>query len=190
MKKVSKIGVVICMISVLVMALTGCEFGMKKEQRTEINKDSILDDSMSLEGYTEYVHSSGVKFSYPSEWQNLSSSDSKPVFGDTSTGTSVNYLSETVAKTYNIDTYMTAAIANVKKKMEVVGDVEEQKVKLNGKDASIIKYTVTQSETNVVIKQACFLQDNAAHILTVASLENNYEEQAETMDNIISSFTK
>ena len=183
MKKVSKIGVVICMISVLVMALTGCEFGMKKEQRTEINKNNV-------EGYTEYVHSSGVKFSYPSEWQNLSSSDSKPVFGDTSTGTSVNYLSETVAKTYNIDTYMTAAIANVKNKMEVVGDVEEQKVKLNGKDASIIKYTVTQSETNVVIKQACFLQDNAAHILTVASLENNYEEQAETMDNIISSFTK
>lgn len=183
MKKVSKIGVVICMISVLVMALTGCEFGMKKEQRTEINKNNV-------EGYTEYVHSSGVKFSYPSEWQNLSSSDSKPVFGDTSTGTSVNYLSETVAKTYNIDTYMTAAIANVKKEMEVVGDVEEQKVKLNGKDASIIKYTVTQSETNVVIKQACFLQDNAAHILTVASLENNYEEQAETMDNIISSFTK
>ena len=183
MKKVSKIGVVICMISVLVMALTGCEFGMKKEQRTEINKNNV-------EGYTEYVHSSGVKFSYPSEWQNLSSSDSQPVFGDTSTGTSVNYLSETVAKTYNIDTYMTAAIANVKKEMEVVGDVEEQKVKLNGKDASIIKYTVTQSETNVVIKQACFLQDNAAHILTVASLENNYEEQAETMDNIISSFTK
>ena len=183
MKKVSKIGVVISMISVLVMALTGCEFGMKKEQRTEINKNNV-------EGYTEYVHSSGVKFSYPSEWQNLSSSDSKPVFGDTSTGTSVNYLSETVAKTYNIDTYMTAAIANVKKEMEVVGDVEEQKVKLNGKDASIIKYTVTQSETNVVIKQACFLQDNAAHILTVASLENNYEEQAGTMDNIISSFTK
>lgn len=183
MKKLGKIGVLICMISVLAMALTGCEFGMKKEQRTEINKENV-------DEYTEYVHSSGIKFSYPSEWQNLSTSDEKPVFGDTSTGTSVNYLSETVAKTFNIDTYMTAAIENVKKEMEVVGDIEEQKVKLNGKDASIIKYTVTQSGTNVVIKQACFLGDGSAHILTVASLEDNYEEQAGTMDNIISSFTK
>lgn len=183
MKNTKKIGAIICMMVVLTLALTGCEFGNKKVERTEINKND-------LEGYTEYVHSSGVKFSYPSEWKSLSASDTQPMFGDTSTGTSVNYLSETVAKTYVIDTYITAAIENVKEKMTVVGDVEEEKVKLNGKDASIIRYTVTQSGSNVVIKQACFLDDGQAHILTVASIEDNYDEQAETLDNIISSFTK
>ena len=166
----------------LALALTGCEFGNKKVERTEVNKKE-------LEGYTEYVHSSGIKFSYPSEWQDLGTTD-KPVFGDTSTGTSVNYLSETVAKTYSLDTYMTAAIANVKSEMEVIGDVEEQDVVLNGKEASIIKYIVTQSGTNVVIKQACFLDNGTVHILTVASIESNYDEQAEIMDNVISSFTK
>lgn len=182
MKKINKIGVVICMMMVLTLALTGCEFGKKSSNKKEINKNE-------LEGYTEYVHSSGVKFSYPSEWTSLGTS-SKPVFGDTATGTSVNYLSETVAKTYGLETYMSAAVANVKKEMSVVGDIEEEEVKLNGKDASIIKYTVTQSGSNVVIKQACFLDDGSAHILTVASLENNYDEQAETLDNIISSFMK
>lgn len=182
MKKLNKIGALICMMVVLTLALTGCEFGKKDSNKTEINKKD-------LEGYTEYVHSSGIKFSYPTDWQSLETT-SKPVFGDTSTGTSVNYLSEQVSKTYNLTTYMSAAVANVKKEMEVVGDVEEEEVKLNGKDASIIKYTVTQSSTNVIIKQACFLDDGYAHILTVATLESNYEQEAESMDNIISSFMK
>ena len=85
---------------------------------------------------------------------------------------------------------MSAAVANVKKTMEVVGDIEENEVTLNGKDASIIKYTVKQSDTNVVIKQACFLDSENAHILTTATLESNYEKEAEAMDNVISSFMK
>jgi hypothetical protein len=182
MKKINKIVTLICMMVVLALTLTGCKFGKIDSKETEINKSN-------LEGYTEYVHSSGIKFSYPTEWKNLGTT-TKPVFGDTSTGTSVNYLSESVPKAYNFTAYMTASIANVKKEMEIVGDVEEQDVKLNGKEAAIIKYTVTQSGSNVVIKQACFLDDGNAHILTVATLESNYDEQAETMDNIISSFMK
>lgn len=182
MKKLNKIGALICMILVIAISLTGCEFGKKDSNKTEINKTE-------LEGYTEYVHSSGIKFSYPTEWQDLGST-SQPAFVDTTAGTSVNYLSEEVPKTYNLTTYMAAAVANVKAEMEVVGDLEEQDVKLNGRDTSIIKYTVTQSGSNVVIKQACFLDDGYAHILTTATLESNYEKEAETMDNIISSFMK
>ena len=183
MKKTNKIIALICMMGVLIIALAGCEFGKSNVNRTEINKKELVD-------YTEYIHSSGVKFSYPSEWKNLTTSEDQPVFGNTSTGTSVNYLSEEVSKFYNIDTYMTAAIDNVKQQMEIIGELEEQKVKLNGKDASIIKYTVNQSGTNVIIKQACFIDNGTANILTVASLESNFEEQAETLDNIISTFSK
>ena len=183
MKKISKLGLVFSMVLVLMISLSGCQFGKKNVNRTPINKGN-------LEGYTEYVHSSGVKFSYPSEWKSLGSSSTQPVFGDTTTGTSVNYLSESVAKTVGLDIYMTAAISNVKKQMDVDGDVEEEAVTLNGKEATIIKYTVTQAGSKVIIKQACFLQDGAAHILTVACLESNYDDQAEIMDNIISSFTK
>ena len=183
MKKTNKIMVLICMMAVITMALAGCEFGKSNVEREVINKKE-------LEDYTEYVHSSGIKFSYPSDWKNLTTTDDQPVFGNTSTGTSVNYLSEQISKVYNIDTYMTAAIENVKEQMEIIGELEEQKVKLNGKDASIIKYTVNQSGTNVIIKQACFIDNGAANILTVASLESNFEEQAETLDNIISTFSK
>ena len=183
MKKTNKIIALICMMVMLTIALAGCEFGKSKIERTDINKKE-------LEGYTEYVHSSGVKFSYPSEWKNLTTSQDQPVFGNTSTGTSVNYLSEEVSKVYNIDTYMTAAIDNVKQQMEIIGDIEEQKVRINDKDASIIIYTVNQSGTNVVIKQACFIDNGTANILTVATLEANFDEQAETLDNIISTFSK
>lgn len=183
MKKTNKIVVLICILGALAMALTGCEFGKSNVERNEINKRELGE-------YTEYVHSSGIKFSYPSEWKNLATTDEQPVFGNTSTGTSVNYLSESVSKLISIDAYMTAAIENVKDKMEIIGDIEEQKVKLNGIDASIIKYTVNQSGTNVVIKQACFIDNGIANILTAASLESNYEEFAEILDNIISSFSK
>ena len=183
MKKTNKIMVLICMMAVITMALAGCEFGKSNVEREVINKKE-------LEDYTEYVHSSGIKFSYPSDWKNLTTTDDQPVFGNTSTGTSVNYLSEQISKVYNIDTYMTAAIDNVKKQMEIIGDIEEQKVKLNGFDASIITYKVNQSGSEVVIKQACFLDNGTANILTVATLNSNFDEQAETLDNIISTFLK
>ena len=119
MKKTNKIIALICMMAVLTMALAGCEFGKSNVNRTEINKKELVD-------YTEYVHSSGIKFSYPSEWKDLTTSEDQPVFGNTSTGTSVNYLSEEVSKIYNIDTYMTAAIENVKEQMDELKDNDRE----------------------------------------------------------------
>ena len=183
MKKTNKIVVLICILGVLAMALTGCEIGRSNVERKEINKKE-------LGAYTEYVHSSGVKFSYPSEWKNLTTTDDQPVFGNTSTGISANYLSESVSKVLSIDVYMTTAIKNIKEQKEIVSDIEEQKVVLNGIDASIIKYTINQYGTNLVVKQACFIDNGTASILTTACLESNYEEFAEILDNIISSFSK
>ncbi|HBC84208.1 MAG TPA: hypothetical protein DCZ30_01805 [Clostridiales bacterium] len=70
------------------------------------------------------------------------------------------------------------------------GDIENQYVKLNGKDASIITYILTQNNTKVRIKQVCFIDDNTAYILTTAALEDNYSQDSEIINNIISSFKK
>ena len=203
MRKTKKILSLICITVLLTMTLTGCEFKKEDDKREKMNKENLSD-------YTEYVHSNGIKFSYPSEWLSLSSDEEQPVFGDTTTGTSVNYLSETLEKKYDIDTYMNSAINNVKSAMDIVGEIKEEKVKLNGKDASIIEYTILQSDKieedgseadgsensvaesgiKVLIKQACFIEDTTAHILTVACLDDDKSEQYETMNNIINSFSE
>ena len=132
MKKISKIGIIMCMIAMFTMLLAGCDLVKKDDNKKEINKEE-------LSGYTEYVDSSGVKFSYPSDWKNLGTT-SKPVFGETSTGTSVNYLSESIPKMYNLTSYMAAAVKNVKESMHIDTDIEEEEVKLNGRDAAILTY--------------------------------------------------
>lgn len=189
MKKTNKIGVLICMILLITLALTGCEFKKENSNKTELNK-------VELEGYTDYVHSSGIKFSYPTEWKNLGTT-SDPIFGDTSTGTSVNYASNKPDKLntlYSLESYISDYIETIKENtegdMKIVGDVEENEVRLNDRDAYIIKYTVVQASSNIIVKQAIFLDEGTAHILTVLTFENNYEDEVETMDNILKSFFK
>jgi len=174
---------------IILLLLSGCEFNRNNEQKTELNKEE-------LDGYTEYIHSSGIKYSYPLEWKNLGT-NSEPIYGDTSTGTSVNYSSNKPDKLntlYSLESYVSDYIKTLKENpeenMELVGDVEKEIVKLNGRDASIIKYTVVQSNSNIVVKQAIFLDDGTAHILTVLTFEKNYEDEMEIMDNIIKSFIK
>lgn len=189
MKKTNRLGILICMIMLLVLSLTGCEFNKDKSAKMELNKEQ-------LEGYTDYIHSSGIKYSYPTEWKNLGT-EIEPIFGDTSTGTSVIYASnkpDKVNTLYSLNSYVSDYIETIKENaegnMEVVGNVEKDEVRLNGRDAYIVKYTVLQSNSNFVVKQAIFLDDGIAHILTVLTFEKNYEDEAETMNNILKSFIK
>lgn len=189
MKKTNKIGVLICMMLLITLALTGCELKKDDSQKTELNK-------VEVEGYTDYIHSSGIKFSYPTEWKNLGTT-SNPIFGDTSTGTSVYYASNKPDKLntlYSLESYVSDYIETIKENaegdMEITGDVEKNEVRLNGRDAYIIKYTVVQASSNIIVKQAIFLDEGTAHILTVLTFENNYEDEVETMDNILKSFIK
>lgn len=179
MKKLNKIVALIGIMVIMAIALTGCEL--------KSNKKSI--DKKELTGYTEYTHSSGVKFSYPEDWSSLGTS-SKPVFADANNGTNVNLLSETVPTGYNLTSYMSASVANIKSQMgsKIKGEISQEDVKLNGKDASIISYIMTQNNVDVNIKQACFIDDKTAYILTTATTED--ENDTEIIDNIISSFMK
>lgn len=182
-KKINKLGILFGIILLLLITLTGCSFEEEEGLRTTINK-------RQLQGYTEYLDESGIKFSYPSEWESLGESSSQPIFVDTLTGSSVNYLSESVPKSIKIDKYMSSAISNVKEQMDINGDVEETRVLLNGKKATIIEYSINQSGTTAIIKQAVFIEDEKAHILTVVVQEYEDLDQTEIMDNIIYSFTK
>lgn len=147
MKKLNKIVALIGIMVIMAIALTGCEL--------KSNKKSI--DKKELTGYTEYTHSSGVKFSYPEDWSSLGTS-SKPVFADANNGTNVNLLSETVPTGYNLTSYMSASVANIKSQMgsKIKGEISQEDVKLNGKDASIISYIMTQNNVDVNIKQHIF----------------------------------
>ncbi len=179
MKKLNKIVALIGIMVIMAIALTGCEL--------KSNKKAI--DKKELTGYTEYTHSSGVKFSYPEDWKSLGTS-SKPVFADANNGTNVNLLSETVPTGYNLTSYMSASVANIKSQMgdKIKGEVSQEDVKLNGRDASIITYIMTQNDIDVNIKQACFIDDKTAYILTTATTVD--ENDTEIVDNIISSFMK
>lgn len=182
MKKLNKIVALIGIMVIMAIALTGCEMKFGSN-----NKKSI--DKKELTGYTEYTHSSGVKFSYPENWTDAGTS-SQPVFADPENGTNVNLLSETVPTGYNLTSYMSASIANIKSQMgdKIKGEISEEDVKLNGKDATIISYIMTQNDIDVNIKQACFIEDKTAYILTTATTED--ENDTEIIDNIISSFMK
>lgn len=156
------------------------------------NNSNTIVDQNDLTGYTTYIHPSGVQFSYPENWKSLGTSDSKPIFANSENGTNVNLLSETMPAGYDLKSYMDKSISNLKTQLagQIKGDINQNYVNLNGKDASIITYTMVQSNTNVSIKQACFIDDNTAYILTIASLENNDNESSEITNNIINSFKK
>ncbi len=182
MKKLNKIIALIGMLIIMTVALTGCEMKFGSSNKKEINKGD-------LSGYTEYTHSSGVKFSYPEDWTDLGTS-SQPVFANAQNGTNVNLLSESVSSVYNLTSYISASVANIKSKLgdQIEGEVSQEDVKLNGRDASIITYTMTQDDIKVNIKQACFIDDKTAYILTTATTDE--DQDTEIVDNIISSFTK
>lgn len=155
-------------------------------------EDTNIINQKDLNGYSVYTHSSGVQFAYPEAWRSLSTSLDKPVFANSENGTNVNLLSETVPTGYDLTSYIDASISGIKTQMgdKLDGDINRQNIKLNGKDASIITYTMTQSNSKVKIKQVCFIDDTTAYILTTAALETNYTQDSEIIDNIISSFKK
>lgn len=183
MKKLNKIVALIGMMVIMTIALTGCEMKLGSND----NKKVI--DKKELTGYTEYTHSSGVKFSYPEDWADIGST-SKPGFANRNTGTNANLLSEDIKTVNNLSVYINASIANIKSQLgdKIEGDISQEEVKLNGRDAEIITYTMIQDDVKVNIKQACFIDNKTAYILTTATTEN--ETDTEVVDNIISSFTK
>lgn len=159
---------------------------------TENNNDTTKTiNQNNLTGYTLYTHSSGIQFAYPADWTD-SGSTSNPVFADSETGTNVNLLSETIPTGYDLTSYMDISISNIKSGLgdNIEGDISQEYVKLNGRDASIISYTMSQDSIKVKIKQICFIDDETAYILTLATTEDTYEQESETIDNIISSFKK
>lgn len=157
-----------------------------------INNNNNINNINDLTGYTTYIHPSGVQFSYPENWKSLGTSDNKPIFSNSENGTNVNLLYETIPAGYDLKSYMDKSISGIKNQLssQIEGDINQNYVNLNGKDASIISYTMVQSNTKVSIKQACFIDDNTAYILTIGTLQNNNNENSEIINNIINSFKK
>ena len=170
MKKISKIVSIIFILIIGVIVLTGCENKVGNLVKIAENKREITKGD--LPGYTVYTHTSGVQFSYPSNWKSLGTT-SKPAFANQTNGTNVNLVTETVPAILNFDSYITASIESIKKQLPIIGDISRENVKINGKDASILKYKMKQSDITVNLNQACFIDSNTAYILTVAVIDTN-----------------
>lgn len=178
MKKTSKIVALMIVLMLSIITLTGCE------EKREIT-------SQQLEGYTEYTHSSGAKFQYPSEWRSNGLS-SAVGFVNSSNGTNVNILTENVGGAVGLKKYTKASIESIKKQYNsnLLSEINEEYVKLNGKDACIIDYKVKQSNINMNVKQAIFIDNGQAYILTTVLRESSADTDTQIADNIINSFKK
>lgn len=183
MKKLNKIVAVIGMLVIMTITLTGCEMKLGSKN------NKVIIDKKELTGYTEYTHSSGVKFSYPEDWTDIGTA-SNPGFADVNTGTNVNFLSSDIKTVNNLSIYVSASIASIKSELgdKIEGDVLREEVKLNGRDAEIISYKMIQNDIKVNAKQVYFIEDKTAYILTTVTIES--EDETEVIDNIISSFMK
>ena len=82
------------------------------------------------------------------------------------------------------------SISELKIYSNIKGDIAEEEVKLNGRDAYIISYTMTQNDVEFEIKQAIFIDSKTAYVLTTTVPGELKDENSETIDNIISSFMK
>lgn len=178
MKKTSKIVAIIMVLMLAIITLTGCE------EKREITAGQ-------LEGYTEYTHSSGAKFQYPSEWRSNGLS-SAVGFVNSSNGTNVNILTESVGSGIGLKKYVKASIESIKKQYSsnLLSEINEEYVKLNGKDGCIIDYKVKQSNINMNVKQAIILDNGQAYILTTVLRESSADTDTEIVNNIINSFKK
>ena len=112
------------------------------------------------------------------------------IFADTTTGSNINLVTDSVSSSYTLSSYIDATISSLKSVFgdKLDGDISKEFVSLNGKDAYIISYTISQNDIKVKATQICFIDNNTAYILTITSRNENYNQ--ENIDTIISSFKK
>ena len=78
--------------------------------------------------------------------------------------------------------------------MTMVQDIDEKIVNLNGRKAYILNY-VTESEQEGVklelnVTQVAFEDNGSVNILTLAVLNDYYDDLKDTFDKMVKSFTK
>lgn len=153
------------------------------------NQNSKVINEVQLNGYSEYTHSSGMKFKYPSTWVTNGLTNT-PGFRNSTNGSNVNIVSQTISS--DLNSYVKLSTDAIKRTYStgLLGDITENYVKLNGKDACILTYKINMYNANMNLKQAIIIDNNTAYVLTVTINESSASTDSQIVDNIISSFKK
>ena len=141
--------------------------------------------------------SEGVSFMYPKGWLALGTEESPAFMSTEGKGATVNIAKDTMSEDTTVvtdfDAYMAFQKIYLVQQMTMLSDIEEKQVNLNGKKAYILNY-ITESEENSTtlqlnVTQVAFVDDNnKVYILTMAVLNNYYDEFKATFEKMAKSF--
>lgn len=165
--------------------------GTTIESLKEYNKES--DDN-----YITYTLENGTSFMYPKTWVSVGTETEPAFMGTDGRGASVNIAHDSLddgsSITADFDTYMEFQKIYLKQQMTLLTDITEKNINLNGKEAYVFNYVTEtqQNETTIQLNvtQVAFEQDGDIEILTLAVINDFYDDLQPTFEKMIKSFTK
>ena len=180
-------------LAVVLLSLTGCTNPLN----TKVNDDNSADLSglptlveEENANFKKHEEASGVSFSYPSSWKSVGTTSQPIYLNDAGNGTSINLVTGDMPSYLSFDGYIEASIVNIKAKMTINGDVDKEKVNLNGRLAYKLSYTTTSNNITMRITQLAIQEDGKVYILTLGCQESLYESEKDTLDQIMKTFKK
>ena len=219
MKKYLKIVIVAVILVFALLVLSGCQNSDNNVNNENSGSNTSLRDEImgannavdyntvnveDLEAYTKiedsnyttYTASNGASFMYPSNWDSVGTEEEPAFMAPDAKGASVNIAEDIIKEEDNISfpEYIEFQKAYLNQQMTMVQDIDEKIVNLNGRKAFILNY-VTESEQEGVklqlnVTQVAFEDNGSVNILTLAVLNDYYDDLKDTFDKMVKSFTK
>ena len=219
MKKYLKIVLVAVILVFALLVLSGCQNSDNNVNNENSGSNTSLRDEImganntvdyntvnveDLEAYTKiedsnyttYTASNGASFMYPSNWDSVGTEEEPAFMAPDAKGASVNIAEDIIKEEDNISfpEYIEFQKAYLNQQMTMVQDIDEKIVNLNGRKAYILNY-VTESEQEGVklqlnVTQVAFEDNGSVNILTLAVLNDYYDDLKDTFDKMVKSFTK
>ena len=219
MKKYLKIVIVAVILVFSLLVLSGCQNSDNNVNNENSGSNTSLRDEImgannavdyntvnveDLEAYTKiedsnyttYTASNGASFMYPSNWDSVGTEEEPAFMAPDAKGASVNIAEDIIKEEDNISfpEYIEFQKAYLNQQMTMVQDIDEKIVNLNGRKAYILNY-VTESEQEGVklqlnVTQVAFEDNGSVNILTLAVLNDYYDDLKDTFDKMVKSFTK
>ena len=197
--------VVLVALLLSALLLTGCMGEEENVQTPSNNQEESVNSTeeenipvvnseitAETEGYTTYTYGDdNIQFSYPDTWVSVGTDDTPLFLDNNGTGTSAGIVKEEIPSSISFDGYIEAAKIQVKSQLTVEGDINQEKINLNGREAYQLSYVAKSDEDNTVsILQTIIKEDNTVYALTVGTLQDNYEDLKETIETISASLRK
>lgn len=188
MKKSIKMLVLMMILVLGAVTLTGCS---TTEQNTtnELDGLAVYTASEDMTGYTKCEEMEGIEFYYPSNYVSVGKS-TQPMYMDPEiSGASVNLVSDDFPSAFTFEGYVDASVIGIQNQMTVKGDISKEYINLNGVKAGKIEYVASTDSSNYMkLTQVVIVKESKAYILTIGSLEDDYEALKPKLEQMVKSF--